>query len=423
MKQGKEPKTKVVSKKNKVLTLAMGVLAALLLGYIIYIVSSLIAHPTDVLMVENGTVSEEEEAVGYVIRQEQVIKGNNYKNGMVQVKGEGEKAAKDENVFRYYSAGEEKLTKQIEELDQKIDEASDEANSEPLSSDIKMLDKEIETKLQEIASTNDVQKIAEYKKEIQKAITKKTNIVGENSPAGSYLNQLIEQRRNLENQLNSGSEYVTAPVSGMVSYKVDGLEEVLTPDNFENLKEEFLEGLNLKTGQVVSNNTECGKIVNNYECYIATILKKDKTHDIKQGSSVSLRLSNADEIPATVSFYQEQEEDNVLVVFSIKEDVEELINYRKISFDIIFWSRSGLKVPNTAIIKENNLAYVVRSRAGYLDKVLVKIIKENETYSLIGSYDTDELKELGFDSSQIRSMKSISLYDEVLSNLSVSQTK
>lgn len=426
MKEERTKKEKKVSPKvniNVIKLIGIGIVALILIGYLLYAVYGLIANPTDVLMVENGTVSEEEEATGYIIREEQVIKGNNYKNGMVQVKTEGERAAKDENVFRYYSAGEEELTKKIEELDQKIDEASDAENTAPLSSDIRVLDKEIEEKLAAIAKTNDIQKIEEYKKDIQKAITKKTNIVGENSPAGSYLKQLIEERRKLENQLNSGSEYVKAPVSGMVSYKVDGLEDVLTPDGFANLNQEFLDGLNLKTGQVVSNNSECGKIVNNYECYIATIMKKEKTHDIKVGSSLSLRFSNADEVPATVEYYQEQEDDNVLVVFYIKEDVEELINYRKISFDVVFWSNTGLKVPNTAIIKENNLSYVVRSRAGYLDKILVKIIKENDTYSLIGSYDTDELKELGFDSSEIRSMKSISLYDEVLINPTVDQAQ
>src|SRR5699024_1792276 len=144
-------------------------------------------------------------------------------------------------------------------------------------------------------------------------------------------------------QLNSGSEYIKAPMSGVVSYKVDGLEEVLTPDDFSSYNRSFFEGLNLKTGQTVATNTECGKVVNNYECYIATIIKKDQLHDIEQGDKLNLRLSNGDEISSSVEYVMEQTDDDVLVVFKISKDVEKLISNRKISFDIIFWQYSGYK--------------------------------------------------------------------------------
>ena len=37
--------------------------------------------------------------------------------------------------------------------------------------------------------------------------------------------RLITERKGYEKQLNSGAEYVKSPISGVVSYKVDGLEE------------------------------------------------------------------------------------------------------------------------------------------------------------------------------------------------------
>ncbi len=401
-------------KKNKIKIVFISILIILIIAYAGYAAWQLFAHPTDVFLVEEGSISEEQKAEGYIIRNETKVQGNNYKNGMVQIKAEGEKCAKDENIFRYYSSGEDDLVKKIQELDEKIDEAqkSDATNS-ALSSDIKLLDKEIDLRLAEISKNNDIQKISEYKKEIENYITKKTNIVGENSPAGSYLSNLIQERKNYENQLNSGSEYIKAPMSGVVSYKVDGLEDVLTPNDFSNYNRSFFENLNLKTGQTIATNTECGKVVNNYVCYIATILKKDQLHDIKQGSSLKLRLSNGDEIPSTVENLTEQTNDDVLVVFKISKDVEKLINNRKISFDIIFWQYSGYKVPNTAIIKDNNLAYVVRNKGGYLDKVLVKVEKENESYSIIDNYSSDELKEMGYNSSDLNVSTKINMYDEI----------
>jgi len=408
-----EEKIDVKRKKNKIKIVLVSILVVLIIAYATYAAWQLFAHPTDVFLVEEGSISEEQRAEGYIIRNETKVQGNNYKNGIVQIKTEGEKCAKDENIFRYYSSGEDELVKKIQELDEKIDEAQKKDTTTILPSDIKLLDKEIDLRLAEISKNNDIQKISEYKKEIENYITKKTNIVGENSQAGSYLSNLIQERKNYENQLNSGSEYLKAPMSGVVSYKVDGLEDVLTPDDFSSFNRSFFDSLNLKTGQTIATNTECGKVVDNYVCYIATILKKDQLHDIKQGSSLKLRLSNGDEISSTVENLTEQTNDDVLVVFKISKDIEKLISNRKISFDIIFWQYSGYKVPNSAIIKENNLAYVIRNRAGYLTRVLVKVEKENENYSIIDNYRSDELKEMGYNSSDLNVSTKINMYDEI----------
>ncbi len=402
-----------VIKPNKAKIVIIAILTAAVVIYAIYGIWQLATKPTDIFLIEQGSISQEERVEGYVIRQEEKVQGNNYKNGMVQIKSEGEKCAKDENIFRYYTEGEEDLIEKISELDEKIDEAQKSDTTGPLLSDIKLLDKEIELRLNELSKMNDSQKIAEYKKEIQDYIKKKTEIIGENSKSGSYLNKLIQERKNYEEKLNSGSEYVKAPMSGVVSYKVDGLEDVLTPDDFSSYNRSFFDGLNLKTGQAIATSTESGKVVNNYVCYIATIIKKDKTNGIEQDDDLDLRLSNGDEIPATVYYIQEQTDNDVLVVFKITKDVEKLLDNRKISFDIIFWQYSGFKVPNTAIIKENDLTYVIRNRAGYLDKVLVKVEKESDTYSIIDNYDSDELKEMGVSSSSLGVSTKINLYDEI----------
>ena len=400
-------------KKNKIKIIFISILILAIVIYAGYAAWQLLTNPTEVFLIEEGSISQEQKAEGYIIRQETKVQGNNYKNGMVQIKTEGEKCAKDENLFRYYTAGEEELIKKIQELDEQIDEAQKSNIMTILPSDIKLLDEEIDKRLIELSKNNSIQEISEYKKEIEDYIAKKTEIVGENSEAGSYLNNLIQQRKNYEEQLNSGSEYIKAPMSGVVSYKIDGLEEILTPDDFSKYNRTFFENLNLKSGQTIATNTECGKVVNNYECYIATILKKDQLNNIEEDDNLELRLSNGDEIVSSVEHIIEQEDDDVLVVFKITKDVEKLISNRKISFDIIFWQYSGYKVPNTAIIKENDLAYVIRNRAGYLNRVLVKIEKENENYSIIDNYTSAELKEMGYNSSELNVSTKINMYDEI----------
>ena len=210
----------------------------------------------------------------------------------------------------------------------------------------------------------------------------------------------------------------------IVSYKIDGLEDKLKVENIQTLTEEYLDSLNLKTGQVVANSTKKGKIVNNVNCYIATIMDKNKAHGINiESRGIKVRLSNAQELPAEVEYVADQPDDKILIILKVDRQIEELLNYRKISYSLIFSSKQGLKVPNSAIIVDNNLSYVVRNRNGYLDKILVKVIERNDAYSIIEKYQTEELQNLGMSSDDIRNLQSVTLYDEIEANPDITKLK
>ncbi len=413
------PKKEIKKATTSKLVIIVIILIAILI-YVFYTLYLLLKQPTDIFTIEKGNLYQEETDIGYVIRDEQVVRGENYKNGMMQIKSEGEKAAKDENIFRYYSSNEENLKKKIEDLDNKIQEVM--INDTSLfSSDMKLLENQIDEKVEDINKITDVAKLAEYKKEINNFVTKKAQIAGSLSPKGSYLNQLIEERKGYESELNSGAEYVKAPRSGIVSYKVDGLEESLNPNNFSSLSKEYLESLNLKTGKIVATSEESGKIINNFECYIATVSSSDEAKQAQVGQKVHIRLSNNIEIPAEITNIMKEDENQIVIILKIEEQIAELINYRKITFSLIWWNAEGLKVPNQAIVKINDLDYVVRNRAGYLSKILIKIKKQGEKYSIIDSYTTDELTKMGWTSNDIVQYKKIALYDEILLNPDLSQ--
>ena len=412
----RENKFKKALKKHKKIIIMLLLLC--LIVYVIYLVVQLVRNPTDTVYVEMGRIQEEETSVGYVVRDETVLKGENYKNGIEQIKTEGEKVAKGEAIFRYYSNNEENLVEKIKELDAKIDEAMAEPDN-PFSADTKVLEEQIDKSIEELYNESDLTKIEENKQEINNNMTRKAKITGELSPAGSYLNKLIKERSQYENELNSGEEYLTATKSGVVSYRVDGYEDVLTPDDFSKYTKEFLEDLKLRTGQIIPASSESGKIIDNYSCYIVSVLDSEYAKEAEVGDKVTLRLPSGTEVDAEIEYKTEEEEDYV-ITFKIVESVEELIEYRKMSFSIIWWSESGLRVPNSAIETEEKngeqISYVTRTRLGYEDKILVKVLRQNEKYSIVRNYTSDELEELGYTSEEILGMKNISIYDEISIN-------
>lgn len=417
----KNKKVKKKSKANKIAEASILIIVALVIMF--YIGNSIydwIKQPTNVFLIEEGEVIQEESAVGYVIRNEIAVQGENYKNGILQIKTEGQRVSKGDPIFRYLSDSEESIKKEIAQIDEGIQSAIEQSimdnNTSGFSSDIKLLENQIKGQVDNLYKNNNLQKIKEYKKEIDETMTKKTRAIGEISPEGSELRTLISKRDELENKLKNNSEYIKAPLSGIVSYRIDGLEEKLKIDDFSYLNAKFLENLDLKTGQIIAENDEKGKIINNFECYIATVLKSDQAKDARIGDKVKLILSNLEEITASISYINVEEDDSRTIVFKITNNIEGLIKYRKISFDIVWWNYKGWRVPNTSILSEDGKVYVIRNRAGYLDKILVKILRQNETYSILTRYSTDELKEMGYTSKEINSMPKISLYDEILIN-------
>ena len=343
----KEKTTKKHPKKNaQINKIKQHVIQVILLSLIIfaiiffiYQIARLAINPTDSFLVEYGKVSQEESLIGYVIRDEKLVQTPGNENKLVQIKNEGDRVSVGEAVFRYEATNEQELNEQIEALNNEIQTAM-EGQTEIFSSDIKALEKKVATKIEGIQNKNSIQEIKEYKTDINGYITKKAKISGELSPSGSYINNLINERTNIENQLKSSSQYENAPIGGIVSYRVDGLEETLTPQNFESLNTEMLTNLDLITGQIVTTSEKTGKIINNFECYIAVSTNTNEAKNASVGDNAKIRLATNEEIPVEIEYIKD-EGDTRLIVLKMTQGIEYLTNYRKISLEIIWWEREG----------------------------------------------------------------------------------
>ena len=384
--------------------------ALIIITYMIWAIFLLVSRSSETYIVRQGALTQEDEAVGYIIRDEKVEKGEDYENGIYEIATENQRVAVGDSIFRYYSDSEKKLTEQIEEINKQIQEILEQEN-EVTSADIKAIESQIEEKIEHIKTINNYQEIVEDKKNIDELISKKINFIGDVAE-NKDIKKLVKDRKALEENFKSGSKYQKAQMSGIVSYRVDGLEETLTPDKFNDINEKLLNSLDIKTGEIISTSDECGKVIDNFKCYIAVTLNSKQAMEAKVNDSLKLRISN-EETKAKIVQINEENNNKRTIIFQINKMTEDLIKHRKVLVDVIWWNDSGLKVPNSTLTKERNLYYVVRNKAGVQNKILVKIIKQTENYSIIDSYTDQELQELGFSQQEIKNYKKITNYDEI----------
>ena len=128
-----------MNKKKKIIAI---ILLLLIVSYVAYAVYLLIVDPTDTYIIKEEILSEEDTTAGYVIRNESVIKEEN-KNGIYAIVAEGEKVAKSDSIFRYYTDNEKEIYTKIDELDHQIQGLLDKENSIP-SADIKSIENQID---------------------------------------------------------------------------------------------------------------------------------------------------------------------------------------------------------------------------------------------------------------------------------------
>ena len=318
---------------------------------ILYLIISLVGSPTQTFILNKNTISKEESKVGYVIRKEQILESVDKDKKIEPIKNEGERVAIGNPVFKYYNINQEEINKQINELNSQIQEALL-GKTDLFPSDVKSLESQIEKEVEVLRNENNMQDIIEGKNNISDYIVKKAKIAGSLSTAGEYINNLIAQRNSLEETLTNGAQYVNSNISGVVSYRIDGLEEKLSINNLDNITSDYLESLNLTTGQIVSKSDNKAKVIDNFECYVAVTFNSEEAKNTKEGAKVTIRVSGQEQVKAEVYKIKEEGSDR-LIIFRITEGVEKLINYRKISIDVIWWEYTGLIVPKSAILYEN----------------------------------------------------------------------
>lgn len=411
-------------KKNQNLIFVLLSILIIILIYFVICIVRFFRQPADTVLIKNGEVIKYEEVVGYIIRNEKVLDTSSYEGTPKANVDDATKVSKGTEIVTYMSREKEQLTEKIAKLDDKIQEAM-ESKQTILPNDVKVLDSEIEIYLYtNVKESNNVYSIYESKNLINEKIEKKAKIAGDLSPVGSQLKSLIEERTSYEKQINDSEKILKTPEAGLVSFRVDNYENVLSPSVISKLTLAELEKIKINNNQIIPISTSKVKIVNNFECYIAIPMESEESKEANLNDNVYLRFDNTGDelINATIEYISE-EDNKRIIVLKIKSNVEELTKYRKINLDVVWWSDKGLKINKEAIryseitgVSGDTVIVptVTIKKSSYTQDVFAKIVREAGDFAIITNYEDKELLNLGVPEELIAGRQTLKMYDEAV---------
>ena len=358
----------------------------------------------------NGAIESSIETNMYVLKQETMVEYDNSLS-ITAVIEQGKRVSKREIIATYKSDVYDDYLSQIEDIDKQIQVL---VKDLPItySADINSIENQIAKYAKESRETTSYIKMQEYKSKIDELSNKKVSILANTSPDSSAIRALIDQRNILSNKSKESSSTIKAPCVGVVSYKLDGAEKIYNYNSLLNMSSEEFNQVISTYENVISDDFGI-KIINNYEVYLLIkSSKSDNDQYIKEGSRYYIRIANIDNKTIRPYLVKNIEtSDHNYSLFKLENGLDNIIDYRILSVEIIWNTVNGMAVPCNAVKEdiEKGYLYVTMVYGADYVKVPIEIVASSDSIYIVKNVDKEKLKQSGIDS-----RFGLELYDELV---------
>ena len=396
-------KPKSIKKKNIVVI----IVAVICLVVICAIIYECVIQKSQTYTVVNGYVEKSSNVQGIVIKQEKVIDINN-NNAIIPLVEQGERIRKTESVALYKDNNYQEYISKINDLDKQIESLIKDL-PQNYSNDITYIESQIELLGKQARKTTSYIKIQEYKTKIDELTSQKITILGELSPSGSKVRELIDTRKNIEENYKSSANNIKSSMAGCVTYKIDGLESITDTSKVLNYTKNEIDDIFSKYRSNTSSDFGI-KIVDNFNAYI--IVKVQNNEYIKSGSNIYIKFTDKSNVKenAILTKVVDIDEDNKYCIISMSNGIEKLIDSRCENIEIIWTRKSGMAVPLNAItIDSSNIGKVTTIKNGDYQEVPIKISLSNDNIAIVDNLTDEERKNNG-----IENKNTLEIYDQLV---------
>lgn len=290
---------------------------------------------------------------GILIRKEQVITCDS--SGVLHFEiSDGNRVAKGGTIVSIYNDSQDSVNvTRLAEIESQIKDIEEIQGYNNLqASDLKLAGSKVNEALSNFVfncSAGNYSNAHSDSAEFLSAMNRKQVITGEEIDFSEKLESLKAQRDKLQNSLSAPIDTIDADESsGYFVSSTDGYEKILSCDDLDRLTPEYLGNIE---PEKVSENA-IGKIVSDYEWYIAARVSLNDSLKYKQDESLIIRTADKTSEPLPVTVKQinvSEKSDSAVVIFSCQQMNSSLASMRMGAMTVVNKEYSGLKIDKNAL--------------------------------------------------------------------------
>ncbi len=335
--------------RNRIITSVIVAIFVLFLGYQWY-ASVFLAITTE--SAERFDYTESVDTSATFIRNEVAVENN--KQGTIHflVAG-GEKVAANGTIANIYSSSAASAAAaRIAEIDKQLGIIKEiEGYNNSTAVDMGTINDRINTHLGNLiykSCDGRFGDVGNSTSELLTVMTRKLVATGQANDFAELKTSLNQERSELAGQMGRVTATVTCDKTGYFVCETDGFETVFTTDDLKKYTPEFLSSA--KEQPIASNII--GKIVYDYEWYMAAPVSINDSMHYKEGDKVTIKTdtSSNPRLSATVvTTNLSESDDSAVIIFRIGEMNSEIATVRSCDIQIIKTEYSGIRVNSKAI--------------------------------------------------------------------------
>lgn len=391
------------------ITFVIVLFAGALLLYFGFSVWDTFQEPFVSTYVYSYTLNDSIQTDGLIIRQEQVLSGS---SGIVDVtRGEGEKVGIGQTVALIYrddqarqaQEQQDALALEITQLQYAMGQGENVSTAAKLNDDIlnAMVSLRASSAQRDYGDLEG-QVLAVKGMVLRREYTYSDELTVE--ALSARLQELQSQYQALRNQSYSAITQVSAPVTGTFSTLVDGYEGLINLESAMNLTPQAL--TDLMNQNPTGDSTAVGKLISSNQWYFAAVVTQEEGERLEQAGSLTLRFAGdfTKEVSMTVEKVNQDDQGQAVVILSSDRYLEQTTLLRRETAELIFNSRTGLRVPKNALrmvtttsedeetgeTTETNTLGVYVVTAGRAEFKPVTILTEGDDFYVVQSVRTDK---------------------------------
>lgn len=214
------------------------IISIIIIFFVFWSVPTILANNSKTVLPEKGVLIDTISAEGFLIKNETVIKSKN-QGQLERLSSEGDRLPAGQEIAIVKSSNDNShLTQELELIENSINALKKTQNEAKIVLDEKTRIEDLKISLineiQNNISIGNFQEIYLLKEELALYNDKTEDMSFSNTLAGQSLEKLEGKRDEIVSILENNNLKYYSPHGGIVSYNIDGYEEIFLPKDFEN---------------------------------------------------------------------------------------------------------------------------------------------------------------------------------------------